>query len=88
MTAFPRTALSAIGSRPDDLKTFLKTLRVEGRARLRSAQPRPLNAISGGRGSRFAAAAFQPSAKEIVVAASVMIVTAALTLWAIVAAAS
>ncbi len=85
MIALSRTALSAIGYRPDEVRTFLKTFPLEHRAQVRPAPPRgPANAAPRGRNS---AAAFQPTVKECLVAASVMLATAALGLWLIVAAA-
>ncbi len=73
--------------RPDELKIFLKTLPFEGHAALGDApRHRRVNSLGGGCDFRFAEGAAQPP-KESVVAASVIIVTAALGFWAIMAAA-
>jgi hypothetical protein len=85
MTALSRTALGAIGSRPEELKTFLKTLSIEDRAHIRQSAPRATLGAVDGRGGATMATALQPTRKEIVVFGSVTIVTAALTLWAITA---
>ncbi|MFZ1109228.1 MAG: hypothetical protein WAN43_12915 [Rhodomicrobium sp.] len=87
MTDLFRTALSAMACRPDELKIFLKTLPFEGHAALgQTPSHGRVNSLSGGRDFRIAKGAAQPL-KEIAVAASVIIVTAALGFWAIMAAA-
>ncbi len=80
------SALSAIERRPGELRSFLKTLPLANRAR--PALPLgPVSAPRIGLDFRFVNVAMQPTLAEILVAAGVMLVTAALALWIIVAAA-
>jgi hypothetical protein len=80
--------LSAVGYRPEELMTFLKTLPREHQARVCPALPLgEINARKRGLDFRLVGIFLRPTVKEILVAAGVMIATAALGLWAIVAAA-
>ncbi len=78
----------AVGYEPDELVDFLTTLPLRDQARVCPALPLgPVNALGSGLHFRFVSLAFQPTLKELLVAGSVMIATATISLFGIMAAA-